>query len=753
MTPPVYFALGFHCHQPVGNFDWVLEENLHTAYRPLLEELSTHPRVPFCLHLTGPLLEWLESAHPDYLDLVARLAASGQLEITGGPFYECILPLVPSEDRLDHLLRMRAAAERRFGVSPRGAWIPERVWEPQLARDLNEAGIEYAFLDDAHFRRSGVEERSLYSYFLTEDQGFALQLFPISRALRYLVPFAEPTRVRTFLRERYEEFGRRLEAGTAEADAPPPLVVCQDDGEKFGAWPGTFDHVYTNGWLRHFLAMLEEASAEGWLRLTTPGAYRDEYPPARLVYVGPGSYPEMQEWSGGNFRSFLTRYPESNRIHKRSLRISQRARRRLAALEASGGMAVELSAAAEARACSLRAQCNDAYWHGVFGGLYLPHLRQGVYANLIRAEALLPAEVGVIVDDFDCDGQADLQLRSDSLLALVAPRRGGTLWALDHLASTAALLDTMQRKREPEHDELERAELTRTPSSGDGVVSIHHRVLVKEPNLHRLIRRDPWPRDSLLDHFFAPGFRWEDLHDLRASECGDFAAHAYEVLWAEESAPHAVLSRVGFVAGAKVRVDKDISLARDAARLRALYRVTVLARAQNADTLGAPVDEVWFAPELTINLLAGDAPGYYVLIDGVRPRASAPADGGTHLGAHSVTLVDGTRGLHVRLSWEASMHRSGIRPSDSGQATTQPLVALPQRDGEPITDLGRRTPMGTPTTGVLHRYGVFTVSQSEAGFEKVFQGTALVPSWPLQLRAGTILEVELLVEVTQRDHG
>lgn len=99
------------------------------------------------------------------------------------------------------------------------------------------------------------------------------------------------------------------------------------------------------------------------------------------------------------------------------------------------------------------------------------------------------------------------------------------------------------------------------------------------------------------------------------------------------------------------------------------------------------------------------------------------------------------------------MHRSGIRPSDSGQATTQPLVALPQRDGEPITDLGRRTPMGTPTTGVLHRYGVFTVSQSEAGFEKVFQGTALVPSWPLQLRAGTILEVELLVEVTQRDHG
>ena len=35
-----------------------------------------------------------------------------------------------------------------------------------------------------------------------------------------------------------------------------------------------------------------------------------------------------------------------------------------------------------------QSQCNDSYWHGVFGGLYLPHLRSAVYEHLIQAEVL-----------------------------------------------------------------------------------------------------------------------------------------------------------------------------------------------------------------------------------------------------------------------------------------------------------------------------------------------------------------------------
>src|SRR3977135_936063 len=39
----------------------------------------------------------------------------------------------------------------------------------------------------------------------------------------------------------------------------------------------------------------------------------------------------------------------------------------------------------------LRAQCNDAYWHGIFGGLYAPHLRTALWRELIQAETLADA--------------------------------------------------------------------------------------------------------------------------------------------------------------------------------------------------------------------------------------------------------------------------------------------------------------------------------------------------------------------------
>ena len=39
------------------------------------------------------------------------------------------------------------------------------------------------------------------------------------------------------------------------------------------------------------------------------------------------------------------------------------------------------------RGCALyRGQCNCAYWHGVFGGLYMPFLRFAIYEQLLKAE-------------------------------------------------------------------------------------------------------------------------------------------------------------------------------------------------------------------------------------------------------------------------------------------------------------------------------------------------------------------------------
>src|SRR5437667_456369 len=144
---PLRFVFGVHFHQPVGNFDHVFEEHLRDVYRPLVERLTAQRFLPFALHVSGPLLEWLEAHDAAYLDLIGRLAADGHVELLLAGFYEPVLASLTHADRLEQIGWMRAAIQRRFGVEATGLWLTERVWEPDLAADLAEAGVRYLLVD------------------------------------------------------------------------------------------------------------------------------------------------------------------------------------------------------------------------------------------------------------------------------------------------------------------------------------------------------------------------------------------------------------------------------------------------------------------------------------------------------------------------------------------------------------------------------------------------------------------------------
>src|SRR5579872_6292350 len=78
---PVQFIFGLHVHQPVGNFDRVFEEHARDVYLPFLSRLRERDCLPVMLHISGPLLEWMEAHGSPYLDLVGRLVADGQIEL------------------------------------------------------------------------------------------------------------------------------------------------------------------------------------------------------------------------------------------------------------------------------------------------------------------------------------------------------------------------------------------------------------------------------------------------------------------------------------------------------------------------------------------------------------------------------------------------------------------------------------------------------------------------------------------------
>jgi len=461
----------------VGNFDHVFEQHVRDVYRPFLERLAEREFFPIAIHMSGPLLEWLEGHEAALLDRIARLAVDGRLELLLSGFYEPVLAALPRLDRIEQIDWMRQAIKRRFGVEASGLWLTERVWEPELAADLAQAGVRYALVDDRHFLVSGFSGDRLHAPFWTESDGKRVALFPIDERLRYLIPFKPPADIVAYLRS--------LREGGA------PLAVFVDDGEKFGGWPGTKEWVYDRGWLAQFLEAMDTLVAGGEIRLTTLAAALAEVPSGGLAYLPTASYREMEGWAlppeaatrlarlerdlgperlagpdaalvrGAHWRNFFVRYPESNRMHKKMQAVSALCRR--------------CGDPATARQAIGRAQCNDAYWHGVFGGLYLPHLREAIWRNLALAEGELRRSAPLEVEQLDLDGDGfeEIWIHAAAFSALVSPHRGGAIEEYTLFGAGINYADVLTRRREAYHElALEGVEQADT-GPGDGTPSIH----------------------------------------------------------------------------------------------------------------------------------------------------------------------------------------------------------------------------------------------------------------------------------------
>jgi 4-alpha-glucanotransferase len=525
MPQDFHLALLIHAHQPCGNFEHVLERAYETSYLPFVEQLEKHPGVHLGLHYSGPLLTWIEEHRPEYFARLKKLVQSRQVELVGGGFYEPILISIPPEDQREQI---------------------KRVWEPQLPSALAAANVAYTLVDDIHFLSAGFEPEELFGAYIAEDRGRSVWLYPGQKALRYLIPFGKVEEIIAYLRN-------------AASVHPGGVAAMGDDMEKFGVWPGTYDHCYKVGWLADFFAALEKNS--DWLKVSTPGEYLTAHSPLGRADLPTASYTEMMEWvlptrvrqryhavlkefsarpevlsffRGGSWRGFFRKYPESNLLHKKMLRVSAR----IAAAPLRHGDSKATGELLQARDLLLRAQCNDAYWHGIFGGIYAPHLRTDLWRNLIRAEAIadrqIPGALMARVEllDYDADGANELVFTAPEYQALLKPSDGGTIAALDFRPAAATLVNSILRRPESYHTSLREA--AGKPATGE-VASIHEQTRVKEPGLERFLRYDRWPRHAFRILLFDPSRTHADYETLELQEDAGFAGGAFSVKY---SAPH-----------------------------------------------------------------------------------------------------------------------------------------------------------------------------------------------------------------------
>ena len=537
VTDRISLALVLHNHQPVGNFGWVIAETYDRAYLPMLEALERHPGIRVGLHYSGPLLDWIRSERPEFLDRLGVLVGRDQVELLGGGYFEPVLASLPERDRIDQLRRMAVEIERIGGRRPAGAWLAERVWEPDLPTSIVDAGYRWTILDDSHFRAAALDDDALWGPYTTEDQDRLLTVFGSDRQLRYGIPFG-----------RVEDIVGHLE--TNATSAGDRLGFMGDDGEKFGAWPDTYEHCWgADGWVDRFFSAVEKNPT---IATITPSDWLAGHRPIGRIYIPTSSYFEMGEWAlpadqglafeaavktaeaekapwarwlqGGFWRNFQVKYREINDLHKQMLRVSAM----VAAMPP--GRAADL-----ARDHLHQGQSNDCYWHGVFGGVYISHMRLATHEHLIAAEDLVDrtarlagtARDGIARVDTDLDGIDEILITTAGQVAVVDPGEGGGLGTWDIRAVRHALTAVMRRRPEAYHARLLAAAAAESAAgavadaaSSDGpagAATIHETVRSREPGLAARLRYDAYERRPRWSTCLRPAPRRRRLPTARPS--------------------------------------------------------------------------------------------------------------------------------------------------------------------------------------------------------------------------------------------
>ena len=523
----VSLLFGIHMHQPVDNFGEAVDEAIELCYRPFFETMVKYPDFKFAVHSSGWLLDQIRIKHPDIFEKMQFLTKQGSIEWIGAGYYEPVLSAIPSKDRVAQIEMMSRFLKKYFGAQVRGLWLTERVWESALVPDLVTCKIDYVVVDDYHFLSSGFDASTMDGYYTTEESAQSLSLFPIAKSLRYALPFYNVQRsIETIL-----ECAKRDEGSAA---------IIFDDAEKFGLWPKTHEWVYEKGWLKEFVEAVlqnEQIISEHYSQ------YKKNNRSLGIAYLNNTSYIEMGEWSlrahqtlaleklhhevgeeyfnslgvafikGGIWKNFFIKYVESNYLHKRMLYFSKR-------------QDMLLKSTLESL---YKLQTNDVFWHGVFGGLYLPNLRDNAYTYLLELEkSRASKKIETIVEDIDMDGFDELKVTTNNVSVVFSGKSGGQMVEFGSFDRCFNWQNTLMRRYEAYHEKILNASFEEPhEEKEDEIATIHGNNISDVEELKDELIYDWHPKYSFIEHFCTQAPTLKSFKTLSFKDVADFANQPY----------------------------------------------------------------------------------------------------------------------------------------------------------------------------------------------------------------------------------
>jgi len=521
MDKKVKLLFGIHMHQPVDNFKEAVDEAVEKCYKPFFQTVKKFSFFKFSLHCSGWLMEEIKKHHKTVFDDIQDCIQRGSIEFFSAGFYEPVLSAVPACDRTAQIKKLNKAVKKHFKQVPKGLWLTERVWEDDIISSLRECGISYVMVDDYHFRASGFDEEVLDGYFFTENSGEKISLFPISQALRYALPFKD-------VEEAVEAVKNSAHDGGA--------AIIFDDAEKFGLWPETYEWVYERGWLEAFLSAIEKEENIENLHF---GEFHETHRAKGLVYLDNVSYEEMGEWSlkaqdtlklkaikeevskqypqdvdkfvkGASWKNFFVKYEESNRLHKRMVEVSKHQTDNKKYLDAL-----------------YKLQTNDVFWHGIFGGLYLPNLRDNAYRYLCECENIRYHKVRHKIEakDINLDGYDEVKIVTKNFIARFDSRQGGQMVEFLQRDKKFNYQNMLTRREEAYHQKLleETQPMVEEPQKKRKIPSIHTLKVSADRSIREALYFDWYIKNSFIDHISDKSLTLDSFKKCQFKEYGDFA--------------------------------------------------------------------------------------------------------------------------------------------------------------------------------------------------------------------------------------
>ena len=510
--PKFQLVLLIHAHQPVGNFEDVLERCLRAivfAFRRSARAASLHSHRPALFRARC----WNGSSAriPNISNGCASWSRSGQVEIVGGGFYEPILIAIPPEDRHAQITRLADYIEKHFErAAARSVACRARLGAADSFVLLRRRAWNTRWWTTTIFSARDSNSNNSTVIIMAEDQGHTVKVLPGLKALRYLIPFRDAERDYAISSRRRgrRTSGRRSRpwATTWKNSVSGPAltsIATRTDGSK------------------NFFSALEKNS-----RLAGNLPLRRTRSPSRTPLgradLPTASYTEMMEWAlptparnrfhglceefasrpeclpflrGGDLAEFfheILRVESAAEENAARFREGAQAGRYIRAATKSSRAALRRGADAAAAAASATTPTGMAFSADFIRRTCARRLWRSLIAAQKRSRiAGAPQEQYFTVStkiDFDADGHEEIYFTSRPVRRARAAGRTAARFprSIAGRASTA-LINSLMRRPEAYHDRLKNAPSKMTP----GVQSIHDQMRVKEEGLERWLQLRP----------------------------------------------------------------------------------------------------------------------------------------------------------------------------------------------------------------------------------------------------------------------